>query len=271
MLDYAANMGAWEPGELRARFEDRCRRQGSEPADLVEALLARSEDEPLSVDEFWSAGQANLDAGRMRLIFLSDRIRPELQRIIEFLNEHLDTIQVLGVEVKQWKSGDTTAYSSNVIGQTVKAADRKRRATGTTAPISDADFEDAAAARASPEERAAIQAMFAWCAATNGSIRYGQGKDRPAAKLTWEVGGSNVWPLIIILAPGARLVRVPIAPMGRWFGSAMGRVEEFRNALNRVEGVSLAPQANPTFPLAVLAEPMKREAVCLAVSGLLSA
>lgn len=270
MLDYAANMGAWEPGELRFRFEARCRRQGLEPADVVEELLSRSDEEPTSVDEFWSAGQANLDAGRMRLIFLSDRIRPELQRIIEFLNEHLDTIQVLGVEVKQWKSGETTAYSSNLVGQTVKAADRKRRATGTPTRISDSDFDDALAARAAPGEQAAVEEMFAWCVANGGFISYGQGKDRPAGYLNWEVGGSTLWPLIFIVAPKARHVRVPVAAMGRRFGSAIGKVEEFREALNRVEGISLGPQANPTFPLAVLADDGKRAAVCRAVSDLVS-
>ena len=78
MLEYAANATAyWSIEKLRLRFE-----AGADPeARLMEFLNGSKEPE-----EFWQHAGDNLRAGRMRLIFVSDQIPPELQRIVEFLN-----------------------------------------------------------------------------------------------------------------------------------------------------------------------------------------
>jgi hypothetical protein len=41
------------------------------------------------VDEYWQGAAANLASRQIRLVFVADAIPPELQRIIEFLNENL--------------------------------------------------------------------------------------------------------------------------------------------------------------------------------------
>jgi hypothetical protein len=44
---------------------------------------------PQEPDAFWRQVDANLRAGRVRMVFVADRIPPELRRIVEFLNEQM--------------------------------------------------------------------------------------------------------------------------------------------------------------------------------------
>jgi hypothetical protein len=272
MLDYAANLGGWEVGELRTRFEQRCSRAGQDPDEVLDRFLAESTDGETDLDGFWSTAQANLDAGRMRLIFLSDRIRPELQRIIEFLNEHLDTIQVLGVEVKQWTVNDVAAYSSSVVGQTIKAADRKRRAIDAPVRLTDEQFAEALDERTPAQEAEAVRAMFSWCEANGGYVSYGQGARRPAAYLNWDGPARTIWALIIIIGPKSQHVRIPLNGLRRWAAPEDAEaISAFVRTLDEIDGVAMAGKVNPTFPLSVLTDPARRDPICVAVAELVGA
>ena len=46
--------------------------------------------------------KTNLQVGKVRLIFLADRIPAELRRVVEFLNQQIDLAEVLAVEIKQY-------------------------------------------------------------------------------------------------------------------------------------------------------------------------
>ncbi len=117
MLDYAANGSQfWTEDEIRDAFE---REQGGsgEPADAVLQEFLREEDS--TADEFWRRVATNLAARRMRLVFVADAIPPELVRIVEFLNAQMRDIEVLAVEIKQFKGNNQTeTLVSRVIGDT---------------------------------------------------------------------------------------------------------------------------------------------------------
>src|SRR4051812_35340774 len=84
MLDYAANAVAYLPVEsLRAAFESRCAAASLEPAEELESFLGAG----VNSNEFWHKVKTNLQAGRIRLVFVADEIPPELRRIVEFLNQ----------------------------------------------------------------------------------------------------------------------------------------------------------------------------------------
>lgn len=71
MLDYAANAVAYWPIEqIRARFEMRCEAEGTDPDETLEDFLAGADD----ADAFWKRVKTNLQAGRVRLVFLADAI-----------------------------------------------------------------------------------------------------------------------------------------------------------------------------------------------------
>jgi len=121
MLDYAANGVKYWPLsllqqslELRAAGEQRS----------AEELLAELQSD-LDPEDFWKAVESNLIAGRIRMIFVADRLPPELVRVIEFLNEQMNPAEVLGVELRQFVAGGHVAYVPRVVGRTVAAFDKK--------------------------------------------------------------------------------------------------------------------------------------------------
>ncbi len=129
MLDYAANgVGYWSVDKLRAQFEANLESE-QDISDLLE-------DPDADPEEFWRKVKTNLQAGKVRLIFVSDKIPDELRRIVEFLNEQMDPAEVLAVEIKQYVSQDSNLKTlvPRIIGQTVEARQKK---SGTAGESSD--------------------------------------------------------------------------------------------------------------------------------------
>lgn len=120
MLDYAAHARhTWNPGDIRRDFEASAEAAGHDP-DTVLAELLQSEDEP-DAEEFWQRVETNLRAARLRLLFVADGIPDELTRVVEFLNEQMPTIEVLAVEIKQFRGETGRTLVPRVIGRTAVA------------------------------------------------------------------------------------------------------------------------------------------------------
>jgi hypothetical protein len=125
MLDYAANGVVYWPAErLRADFETRCAREGKDADEVFRANLG----DELEPEQFWDEVEQNLRSGRIRLVFVSDLLPPELRRVIEFLNERMSPTEVVGVEIKQYVGqGNLTTFVPRVVGQTEEARIQKTR------------------------------------------------------------------------------------------------------------------------------------------------
>jgi hypothetical protein len=75
MLDYAANTVAyWPVEEVRAKFESRCEKNGEDPEEVLALFLGEDKE----IDEFWLRVKTNLQADRIRMVFLADSISAEL-------------------------------------------------------------------------------------------------------------------------------------------------------------------------------------------------
>lgn len=134
MLDYAANaVEYWPVAAIRAEFQNTCSQRGADAANLIETLVGPGS----SVDEFWQRVKTNLDAGRIRMIFVADEVPTDLQRIVEFLNGQMDPAEVLALEVKQFVGpGGLQTLVPRVIGQTI-AAERKKGVQTEKKPTSE--------------------------------------------------------------------------------------------------------------------------------------
>jgi hypothetical protein len=122
MLDYAANAVVyWPVDAIRAKFEQGCQRRGADPAKELEAFLGQG----AGVEEFWQRVKLNLQAGRVRMVFVADAIPPELRRIVEFLNGQMDPGEVLAVEIKQFVGQGLQTLVPRVMGQTAEAEKKK--------------------------------------------------------------------------------------------------------------------------------------------------
>jgi len=124
MLDYAANaILYWPVNEIKKLLLSRCEREGIDPDELMQDFL-KDDDE---LEDFWDNVYNNLNNGKVRLLFVADQIPSELKRIIEFLNEKMDIVEVLGVEIKQYIHNDLKTLVPKVVGQTEKAQIKKNQ------------------------------------------------------------------------------------------------------------------------------------------------
>ena len=200
LLDYAANgVRYWPIETLRASVELAAATDGK-TGDEVVADLAPDVDP----DEFWRTVEANLRAGRVRLLFVADVLPPELVRVIEFLNEQMSPAEVLGVELRQYVGAGQTVYVPRVVGRTAASVTAKSKATGTQ--WNETLFLDAARSRKSAAEVAFVERLFA-DVRSNG-VRFGWGRGlSPGVSGWYTVAGqpAPVWNLNLNNdAPGAR-------------------------------------------------------------------
>ena len=116
LLEYAAHAAKyWTAHELRNTFERRAEALGRDPVDELTTLL-QTDDEP-DADDFWKEVETNLDAQRLRLLFVADDIPDELARVVEFLNAQMENVEVLAVEIKQFHGKSGRTFVPRVIGR----------------------------------------------------------------------------------------------------------------------------------------------------------
>jgi len=162
MLDYAANAAVYWPVEsILAHFEGNCRAQNRDPEQAFEDFLGENADE----EQFWQRVKTNLQAGKVRLVFVSSYISPELQRVVEFLNKQIDPAEVLAVEIKQYVSSEDgmKTLASKVIGQTAEAQQKKSSTTRERRQWDEHSFLSEYRARYGEDEAAFVQQLYRWC------------------------------------------------------------------------------------------------------------
>lgn len=125
MLEYAAHAArTWRAEDLREAFEETAGQRGLDPDEVLGELL-QADEEP-DADKFWEAASANLAAGRLRLLFAADAIPDSLERVVEFLNAQMPGIEVLAVEIKQFRGESTQTLVPRVLGRTAAPPSRNR-------------------------------------------------------------------------------------------------------------------------------------------------
>ncbi len=125
LLDYAANAAAyWTLEDIRARF---VQNWGADRAPAVlEEFLAGTEFEA-NEDGFWQRVKSKLEATEIRLVFVAEELPPQLKRVIEFLNEQMRRVEVLGVELGHFSDGVSKAIVPSIVGRTTQAEATKGR------------------------------------------------------------------------------------------------------------------------------------------------
>jgi hypothetical protein len=124
LLEYAANAVVyWPIDRIMEAYKAECESRGADSEDE----LLRHMDAADEAASFWESVQTNLQAGRIRLVFVADVIPRELRRIVEFLNEQMSPAEVFAVEVKQFAGGGSQALVPRLVG----ASERKKVAAAT--------------------------------------------------------------------------------------------------------------------------------------------
>ncbi len=122
MLDYAANgLSYWQADGLRQQFEDSHTSRGQDPLGVLRELVGGDQE----TEAFWERVRTNLAARKVRLVFVADDIPQELRALIEFLNEQMHSVEVLGLEVKQYAGEELRTLVATTVGKTQAAQQAK--------------------------------------------------------------------------------------------------------------------------------------------------
>ena len=128
LLDYASNATVyWTLESIMSSFQATCEQRSVDANQTLEEFLGEDAGESYvpESDKFWQTVETNLRAGKIRMLIVADVIPPELQRIIEFLNEQMDPAEFLGISIKQYRAEGLRTLVPRVIGLT-SAAERKK-------------------------------------------------------------------------------------------------------------------------------------------------
>jgi hypothetical protein len=251
MLDYAANAAsAWSEDTLRKWWHDRCAQDDVDPEDtLLEALPGVGDAE-----EYWETVRTNLAAKRFRLVFVADRIPPELKAIVEYLNEQMTDTQVLAVEVRQYQSPDGLHRTivPTLLGDTeaAKVVKGNRPTVRWDRPSLLRKMEEKAGAV--PAE--VLGRLFAWADGREALTDwYGSGKEDGS----WQAGQYrpvDIWPFAVYTYGRVEVKFTDIAKRPSFEDPA--RLDKLREQLVAIPGVTMLRAdelKRPAIDLAALA------------------
>lgn len=248
MLDYAANAVVyWPVDTLRARFETDCERNGISPEDLVSARFGESGD----VDDLWGKVKTNLQAGKVRMVFVADSIPKELRRVIEFLNDQMDPAEVIGVEIKQFAGEGLKTLVPRVLGVTEESKSRKTtRREGRE--WNEGSFFKFMSENCAPEEVEVGRKLYDWFGGKGHRIWWGKGHTLPGFVPVLDLENSK-HQLCEIWGKGTLEILFQWYANKAPFDSEEERIQ-LLNKFNEIPGVDLPLDSinrRPTIPLSL--------------------
>lgn len=179
MLDYAANAVVYWPVEIiRERLEAVSKTKERSVDEMLTEFLGPENDDDSALDAFWEKVHLNLRAGKIRMIFVADSIPPELQRIIEFLNEQMNPAEVLGLEVRLHSGGNGyELLVPSLIGRTAEAQAVKASPTSQRQLWDESRFYIDMAERLGEKATDTVREIVSWLQENGLEVRFGgQGK-----------------------------------------------------------------------------------------------
>lgn len=167
MLDYAANgLRYWPVEQIQAFLASRV---GDVDAALIDAF-----GEAVDSAEYWQRLRENISDGRVRLLFVADKIPNELLAVVEFLNRQMDHTEVLAVEIPQFTGEGLRTLAPRVLGQTQEAVQRKS-STSKSRKWDEMTFFEQLASKCSADEVSAIRKYYNWIQEQGWRIVFGRG------------------------------------------------------------------------------------------------
>jgi len=246
---------------IRTLFEDRCEKEGEDPDKTLQVFLG-DERPP---EEFWGQVKTNLLAGRLRLVFVADVVPPELQRVVEFLNQQMDPAEVLAIEIRQYVGDSMRTLVPRVIGLPARpsgTAERRQWDEASFFAALRADHGDVAVE--------AARSVLRWAKERELQIVWGKGKQHGSFMPILNHKGTG-HRFVAVWSNGYIELQFQHMRFRPPFDSEDKR-REFRERVNRVPGASIPEDAlarRPGFSLNLLASEKARAALLEAMDWFL--
>ena len=233
MLDYAANSVIYWPIEhLVTSFESVCESQAQDPAQVLDEFLGGQDHEA-----FWSQVKTNLRAGKVRLVFVADKIPTELQRIVEFLNEQMDPAEVVAVEVKRFLGQGMETLVPKLVGRTAEAVGRKSISRSMRRDWDEQSFFAELLEKRGMDEHNVAKHIYEWSLHNMTRTTWGHGLKDGSCIPVFDYNGENYWPFSLWTS-GALEVQFQYLKNRPAFDSIEKRMELLKQ-LNDIPGVNL--------------------------------
>ena len=251
MLDYAANgVIYWPLEKIRATFEASCQTRGEDPGEKLGEFLKSEKDTDPDQEKFWENAKTNLQAGKIRMIFVADKIPDELRRIVEFMNEQMDPAEVFAIEIKQFEGQGLKTLVPRVVGDVTSAAP-----TRLTGKWDEASFFKEVEGE---EYEPGMRKVFEWAKAKTPDIRFGRGKDYGSFTPVFNHKGLELKLITGWTSGGIQIVFGYIQNQPPFEDEAK-RIQ-FLNRLNSISGISLPGEVLKRYP-SINASILKDDAV----------
>ena len=212
--------------------------------------------------EFWLRVKTNLEAGRIRLLFVADAIPSELRRIIEFLNKQMNPAEVLGVELRQFEGQGLRTLVPLVVGQTQEATQKRNPSGGQDRQWDEASILSEIKSRFSEPEFDVARRVANWMKSSGGRLWFGKGQSSGSMGVTLTSKDRVEFYPIILWTYGR--IEIQFQWMkGRPFFDEIENRRELMRRLNQIGGVNISEEnltKRPSVPLSVLSSsPAKTE------------
>ena len=267
LLDYAANAVAYWPVEqVQARFLSRCEAEGADSEELLTELLCGS----AKADEFWLNVKTNLQAGRIRLVFVADNIPPELRRVVEFLNEQMDPAEVLAIEVKQFIGEGMKTLVPRVLGQTETARQKKSSAKASTYhAIDEAEYLRQVDEEQTQSEAKIVRRLMEWAQKSGLPYTFNQSAKGSAFIPVLERNGKRIFP-ISVQAKGLVVIQLWWLKNHEPFNDASKREELLKRLqeLPELRVTSAGIDGFPRLPVSVLCDEVQFQKLTTVLDGI---
>jgi hypothetical protein len=180
--------------------------------------------------------KVNLQAGRVRMVFVSDQIPAELRRIVEFLNKQMDPAEVLAVEIKQYTGQGLKTLVPRVIGERPPLPPPNGR------QWDEASFLQDLTQRHGDRDAEVARAILSWAKKKGSRIWWGKGsKDGSFFPMLDHDGEKHS--VISVWTYGRIEIQFQWMKNQPPFDSEAKR-QELRERLNRIPGVDIPGDAN---------------------------
>ncbi len=197
MLDYAANgVAYWPIADIIAAFQETAAAFGRAPDVALSAFLDGADPEL-----FWRQVEANLRSGRVRMLFVADRIPKELARIVEFLNEQMRPAEVLAIEIEQFLSaGGMRTLVPRLLGATERARTAKA-VESTLSPLTEQEWLDDLSAKHGSQALGGIEKAIDWFRSNGFKVVPTKSQDALCAEVV-RADGKPAWPFFMRRSTG---------------------------------------------------------------------
>jgi hypothetical protein len=245
MLDYAASaVDRWPVQSLRERFSDEVSKQ------RLEFFLEGADSET-----YWQSVAANLEAGRIRMIFVADEIPPELRKVVDFLARQFRSAEVFAVEVRQFQGSGEQALVPRLVSMpksTVSTALARKQ-------WDEASFFTELALK-SPDGVPVARRIYEWAKKGAPDIWFGNGATLGSCFPGVNLSSGRVLPFAMWTygVIEMQFQHMKVAPLDQ-----LDVRRELVARLNAIPGLVVPPDGitrRPSFPLSVLEKPESLQA-----------